>query len=256
MGESVVSAEAERHLRLLVLRAAWLNQAFVHWRYRPADVQALLPGGLTADTYDGSAWVTLSPFVMADVRPAGVPPPAPAVGSFLETNLRTYVRGPGGRQALWFLTIEVSTAAMLAARAMGAPYHSGSLTLRQGDRTYFYAGMRHGGGASYRLAVRRGEPVTAPSERDVWLTTRWHAFTRRAGLIWDTPVEHQPWPLHTATVENLAQSLTTAVGLPAPTGEPLVHFSPGVTPVRIGVSRPRRRAARIARDVTAVPPAS
>ncbi|MGW0565659.1 YqjF family protein [Streptomyces sp. NPDC003016] len=242
----MVSYGAEQRLRLRVLRADWLNQAFVHWPYRPADIQALLPGRLRADTYDGTAWVTLTPFLMADVRPAGVPSSVPALGTFLETNLRTYVRGPDGRQALWFLTIEVSCPAMLAARAVGAPYHQGSLSLRRDDGICSYSGARRGGGGAYRLAVRYGAPVT-PSERDVWLTTRWHAFTRRAGLVWDTPVEHAPWPLHTGAVENLTQSLTTAVGLPAPSRDPLVHFSPGVRRVRIGPSRPRWRAAGPAR---------
>ncbi|WP_208857903.1 YqjF family protein [Streptomyces flavidovirens] len=242
MGERVVSREAQRHLRLLVMRADWLDQAFVHWPYRPADVQALLPGRLTVDTYDDTAWVTLTPFVMAEVRAAGLPSPAPAARGFLETNLRTYVRGPDGCRALWFLTIEVSCAAMLAARAVGLPYHWGALTLRRDDGGCFYSGMRRGGGASYRLTVRRGEPLPAPSERDVWLTTRWHAFTHRAGLIWDTPVEHEPWNLHTGTAEGLAESLTAAVGLPAPSREPLVHVSPAVRQARIGASRPRYRA--------------
>ncbi len=57
-------------------------------------------------------------------------------------------------------------------------------------------------------------------------------------------MEHAPWPLHTGAVEDLAQSLTTAVGLPMPSQAPLVHFSPGVRRVRIGPSRPRWRVRR------------
>ncbi|MFC6022858.1 DUF2071 domain-containing protein [Plantactinospora solaniradicis] len=51
--------------------------------------------------------------------------------------------------------------------------------------------------------------------------------------------EHAPWPLHRAELVRLDQDLVTAVGLPAPTGAPLVHASPGV-PVRIGLWYPRR----------------
>ncbi len=179
----MVSYGAEQRLRLPVLRADWLSQAFVHWPYRPADVQALLPGGLRADTCDGTAWVTLTPFLMADVRPAGVPSSVPALGSFPETDLRTYVRGPDGRQALWFLTIEVSCPAMPAARAVRATYHQGALNLRRDGGIFSYSGVRRGGGGPYRLAVRCGAPVT-PSGRDVWLTTRWRAFTCRAVPGW------------------------------------------------------------------------
>ncbi|MEV8312070.1 DUF2071 domain-containing protein [Streptomyces flavidovirens] len=236
----MVSYEAEHHLRLPVLCAEWLNQAFVHWPYPPADVQALLPDGLTVDTYEGAAWVTVTPFLMT-ARPFGVPP-VMLGARFLETNLRTYVRTPDGREAFWFLTIEVDWAAMLAARAVGAPYNTGRLRMRRDGGVFMYSGTRHRGGPSYRLTVRAGEPIT-PKERDVWLTTRWRAFTRRAGLIWDTPAEHEPWPLHAATVQELEQSLTTAVGLPAPSQQPLAHFSRGVRQVRLAPSRPRWPAA-------------
>jgi uncharacterized protein len=48
------------------------------------------------DEYDGMAWVSLTPFLMAAVRPAGVPI-EPGFSTFPETNLRTYVRRPDGR---------------------------------------------------------------------------------------------------------------------------------------------------------------
>jgi uncharacterized protein YqjF (DUF2071 family) len=38
-----------------VLKAGWLQQTFVHWPFRPADVQVLLPRGLLVDDYDGMA---------------------------------------------------------------------------------------------------------------------------------------------------------------------------------------------------------
>jgi uncharacterized protein len=47
---------------------------FVHWRVMdPAQVQPLLPEGLTVDGYDGVAWVGLTPFLMANMRPLGIP---------------------------------------------------------------------------------------------------------------------------------------------------------------------------------------
>jgi uncharacterized protein YqjF (DUF2071 family) len=48
-----------------VLKARWLQQIFVHWPFRPADVQVLLPRGLPVDEYDGMAWVSFTPFLMA-----------------------------------------------------------------------------------------------------------------------------------------------------------------------------------------------
>ncbi|MCF0078182.1 YqjF family protein [Streptomyces lomondensis] len=227
-------------MRLPAVRAGWLTQTFVHWAYPPETVRALLPDGLSVDEYDGAAWVGLTPFVMADVRPHGVPAALPGLPTFAETNLRTYVRHRDGRDGLWFLTIEVACPLMLAARAIGAPYHQGTLRVSTDGGTVAYGGSRGTGRPSYRLVVRPGAPIE-PAERDVWLTSRWRAYTR-LGLLWETPVEHEPWPLAEARADVLEETLTTAVGLPAPGGEPVVHFSEGVRDVRLGPSRPCRRA--------------
>ncbi|MBY8846753.1 DUF2071 domain-containing protein [Streptomyces sp. SP2-10] len=236
----VVSYGPERRVCLPALRAGWLTQTFVHWAYSPDQVQRLLPEGLTVDTCDQCAWVSLTPFVMAGVRPPGVPAALP---SFAETNLRTYVCVRDGRDGLWFLSLEVGCPVMLAARAVGAPYHLGRLTLsREGD-VLTYAGARGRGGPSYRVVVRPGEPVR-PTRRDIWLTSRWRAFTRGYGVLWQTPVEHEPWPLRAACLEDIEESLTRAAGLPPPAHEPLVHFCDGVHKVRFGVSRPVRPAVR------------
>jgi uncharacterized protein YqjF (DUF2071 family) len=50
------------------------------------------------------------------------------------------------------------------------------------------------------------------------------------------PVDHEPWTLHSASLTHLEDSLIVRAGIPAPTGEPLVMFSPGVS-VRIGMPR-------------------
>ncbi|WP_167358898.1 YqjF family protein [Streptomyces curacoi] len=224
-------------MRVPALQAGWLRQTFVHWPYPPDEVQVLLPEELIVDEYEGAAWVGLTPFVMADVRPPGVPALVPGLPTFAETNLRTYVRHRNGRDGLWFLSIEVAWPLMLAARAVGAPYNPGTLSVSVNGDAVSYTGSRWGGEVSYRLVVRPGEPIS-PTERDVWLTSRWRAYTRRLGMLWETPVEHEPWPLSRAAVDVLDETLTTAAGLPAPTAEPLVHFSQGVRHVRLGVSRP------------------
>jgi len=224
-------------VRVPALRAGWLTQTFVHWSFPPEAVQALLPAELVVDEYEGAAWVGFTPFVMADVRPHGLPAAVPGLPTFAETNLRTYVLHRNGRDGLWFLSLEVACPLMLAARAVGAPYNMGTLSVSAGGETVSYAGSRWTGGASYRLVVRPGDKIT-PMERDVWLTSRWRAYTRRLGMLWETPVEHEPWPLADAAVDVIEETLTTAAGLPAPLGEPLVHFSEGVRHVRLGHSRP------------------
>ncbi|MEV3988700.1 DUF2071 domain-containing protein [Streptomyces sp. NPDC049837] len=234
----MASVSAEQPVTVPMLTARWLSQSFVHWAYPPEEVEALLPDGLEADLFQGRAWVGLTPFVMDSLKAFGaVPLPGPR---FLETNLRTYVRLPSGRDGLWFLSIEVGSPLMLAARVIGAPYHLGDLQAVTEGAVVRYKGLRRGVGPSpsYRLTVRVGDPVAEATEQDVWLTSRWRSVTRQAGVLWETPVEHEPWPLARAAVLDLHETLTAHAGLTPPAGEPVAHFSRGVGPVRLGVTRP------------------
>ena len=63
--------------------------------------------------------------------------------------------------------------------------------------------------------VLRPDPIQ-PSDRDIWLTGRWRAYTRRFGILFETPVEHEPWPLAAGVVEELTETLVTATGLQTP----------------------------------------
>jgi uncharacterized protein YqjF (DUF2071 family) len=127
---------------------------------------------------------------------------------------------------------------MLAARwAVGAPYHLGDLSVSDHRGAVIYAGARRGGDPSYHLVVRPGDPIQ-PSDRDIWLTGRWRAYTRRLGILFETPVEHEPWPLAVGVVEALSQTVLNSTGLPAPHDDPLVHYSTGVRNVHIGAPRP------------------
>jgi uncharacterized protein YqjF (DUF2071 family) len=81
-----------------------------------------------------------------------------------------------------------------------------------------------------------GAPL-AESERDElthFLTARFRLFTVIAGRLAAAEAQHPDWPLHHAELHHLDQDLVQSARLPPPTGDPLVHASPGV-PVRIGI---------------------
>jgi uncharacterized protein YqjF (DUF2071 family) len=234
--------EQEETVRRPATVQRWRALTFLHWRYDPASVQRLLPAGLEVDTWDGSAWVSLTPFLMVDIR-IGNLPPVPTLSTFPETNVRTYVRGPDGRDGLWFFSLEAdSLPLVLAARSLyGVPYRWAEMSVEERGDTIRYrsrrrSGRRGGGPVGHDIVVRPERPCDPAPEPADWLSGRWRAYSSLAGRLAVTPVEHDPWPLWTATLVSLEQSLLAAGGLPEPDGEPLVYHSPGVD-VRLGVPR-------------------
>src|ERR1700723_3052869 len=199
-----------------VMRQRWQRLTFLHWAYDPDAVQRLLPAGLTVDTFGGLAWVGLVPFYMQVHTPGdrGVP----WVSNFCETNVRTYARDREGRAGIWFLALD---AARLGAVAVARASY---------QLPYFWSSMRLTGPLAGQAPAGPAGPA---ADEEV-------AYSCRRRLPGPPPAaraEHPPWPLHRAEPVSVNDGLITAAGLPAPRGEPLVHYSPGVD-VRIG--RPER----------------
>lgn len=215
----------------------WETISFLHWPYEPGTVQRLLPEGLQVQTFDGAAWVGVTPFRIK-VRLPGVPV-LPRTGVFPETNVRTYVGSPDGRRGLWFLRMEVPALWFVGTlRAVGLPYHWQRMAIEQGDGRVTYVSTHRSppGDPSHLVVVRPGAPLRPPEggPRERFLTARWGAYHRRGPVLMYTPAEHPPWALHEADVEVCeVDPLLERAGLPPPDGPPLAHFSPGV-PVRIG----------------------
>lgn len=217
----------------------WQTFTFLHWAYDPAEVQRLLPADLEIHTYDGLAWVGLTPFVLADFHPPGLPA-IPGLSTFPETNLRTYVLNTKGVDGLWFFSLDADElATVLGARTLlQVPYQWAAMTVQANSTVTYRSRRRWSPAAGHDIVVVPGAPLATEQlvERDHFLTGRWRAFTKIADCVVTVPVEHQPWPLWRVRVDQLNQDLLTAAGLPEPQGEPLAHYSPGVD-VRVGLPR-------------------
>jgi uncharacterized protein YqjF (DUF2071 family) len=228
------------------MQQTWSDLTFLHWPYDPADVAPLLPAGLEPDTFDEKAWVGLIPFFMRNIRPPGVPAAIPWIGTFPETNVRTYVRGPDGVPGVWFCSLDITRlgAVLVSWMTYRIPYVWSKMTYTAvGDFRSYRSVRRWPGprGASSAVVAEVGEriPDEELTELDHFLTARWGLWAHTGRGPRYAPVDHDPWPLHRASLHHLDEDLTGAAGLPEPISGPHVRFSPGVD-VRIGV--PRRPA--------------
>ena len=217
----------------------WENLSFIHWRYPPDAVQAILPAGLEVDTFDGSAWVAVVPFRMVAVRPPWAPS-IPWLTTFPETNVRTYVRDAEGGVGVWFSSLDITRliGVVVARTWFRVPYTWASMNLDVQPTSARYHSVRRWPtrGPHVTASVTIGSPAS-PSPLLAFLTNRWRAYTvDGAGRISYGPVAHEPWSIHDAALEAFSESVVTAAGLPAPGGDPVVHYSRGVS-ARVGSLR-------------------
>ena len=227
--------------RPLMLQS-WCDLTFLHWRYPVEEVQRHVPSPLEVEQFDGSAWVAVAPFVIRDLRPPSFPT-LPWFSAFPETNCRTYVRAPDGSSGVWFFSLDAARATAVAGARIsyGLPYAWSRMRVTRREREVTYESRRlwpdtH---SRTRIVIEEGEPIKS-GEREIFLTARFRLFSFLFGRLSYANVDHPPWPLQTARVISLEQTLTTTAGLPQPDGPPVAHFSPHVS-VRIGA--PRRLVA-------------
>lgn len=221
-----------------MLRMRWARLTMVHWAVEPDRVQRHLPEGLTVDTFDGAAYVGLIPFDMRDVRPPGVPPVLPWVGDFPETNVRTYAVTPSGQRGVWFHSLEASRlgAVLVARTAFRLPYMWARMSITTGPRRIRYRTRRRWPGprgARSDLAVRIGDRLADDeiTPLDDFLFARWRFLDGWSdGRVIASPMRHEAWPLHAASIEHLDDELVAAAGYDGLVAEEpaSVRFSPEV----------------------------
>ena len=164
------------------MRQRWDRLTFLHWRFDPADVTRLLPGGLEAEVFDGAAWVGLVPFYMHVATGGGHM--LPWVSRFAETNVRTYVRNRDGISGIWFFSLDAARlgAVAVARSTYGLPYFWSEMDVEQSGREIFYRCRRRlpgPAGASSLARIEIGDRIRPADldERDHFLTARWILFS-------------------------------------------------------------------------------
>jgi uncharacterized protein YqjF (DUF2071 family) len=204
----------------------WHEISFFHFPCEPALLQKRLPPQLRVDEFDGTAWISITPFFLKGLRPPMVPQ---ALGlDFPETNLRTYVQGPHG-PGIWFFSLDAaSRSAVIGARtSVGLPYRLADMNVRITDTTNTYSSSRHGH-AAVSIAVEKGARISVKSPLDVFLTERYRLYSVHVSVVVTIEVAHPPWVLNTARILEFSERLRAAASLPDGDAPLLCHHSTGV----------------------------
>ena len=214
-----------------VMGQTWIDLLFAHWPVPPEWLRPAVPDALPIDTFEGSAWLGITPFEVVGARPRGLPP-LPWLSRFPELNVRTYVT-VGGRPGIWFLSLDAARALAVhgARRTYRLPYHHARMEITRADGRITY---RSASASAERpraaLDVTYG-PTGAPASPragtlEHFLTERYALYAVDAGhRLHRAEIHHAPWPLQPASAELRGNTMTAPYGLRLPSVEPLLHYS-------------------------------
>ncbi len=212
------------------MRQWWGKLLFMHWPVAPSAIRPLVPQSLSIDTYDGQAWLGVVPFTMWGVRPY-LTPPVPGLNAFHELNVRTYVHHecvPG----VLFLSMDInnSVAKWGGRQFYFLPYYDAEMSLVEDGRTIKYNSRRtstDAPAASFDAVWSHGGPLpqTEPDSLEFFLTERYCLYTEFKEQLYRCRIHHEPWPLRAARVTSHRSDVVEALGIPTPTGDPLLHYA-------------------------------
>jgi uncharacterized protein len=185
-----------------------------------ATLRRHVPEELELQTFDGSAWLGITPFRVSGLRLRGTLPP-PRLSSWLELNVRTYVT-VDDRPGISFLSLDADSrfAVQAAKQLYRLPYfHARIHAQQEGAWTDFSCergDLRFD--ARYRPIGLAQAPETGSLEH--FLTERYRLYVVSDGRVHAADIHHPPWPLQPAEA-TIARNIT-ALELE---GEPVTHFS-------------------------------
>jgi uncharacterized protein YqjF (DUF2071 family) len=207
---------------------SWIDLLFAHWAVPEATLRRAVPAGIPIDTFEGSAWIGITPFEIIGAHPRGVPP-LPWLSRFPELNVRTYST-IDGRPGIWFFSLDAARAPAVAAARLTyrLPYRHARMTITRRGARVDYQSRARSESAVLRAAYEPVGPATyaAPGTLEHFLTERYVLYTvDRHGRMRRAEIHHPPWPLQPARAELAVNTMTEPLGIPLPEQEPLLHYA-------------------------------
>jgi len=228
-----------RPRRRVVMYQEWHHLLFIHWEIAAEPLAALLPPGLELDTFHGRAFVGLIPFTMRGIRPRFLPS-SPWLSSFHETNVRTYVRRGDRDPGVWFFSLDAANpvAVAIARATFGLPYFHARMSLEVDTSPgagpvlryvseRLWAGSNRPRSQVHARVVGPAAPAN-PGSLEHFLAERYLLYTTRRGRLFQGQVHHDRYPLQTAEIDSLDETLLAAAGLVRAANSPMVQYAAGV----------------------------
>lgn len=177
-----------------VMTQTWEHLMFMHWEQAPDKIKALIPSELELDLYDGKAWITILPFKVTHQRFHWFPE-IPLLNTYLELNVRTYVKFKG-KVGVYFFTLDANhPLTVLGTKAMSLPYQLSKMEMLEENNEILFKSRRlfEYGKFSARYESASQPKQLEPGSLDYWLLERYCLFTKWGNLLLRGDIRHEKW---------------------------------------------------------------
>jgi uncharacterized protein len=201
----------------------WYDLLFAHWPVPSESLRSYVPPQLAIDTFEGSAWVGITPFHLR-MRPRGLP----VLSGFPELNCRTYVVHRG-KPGIFFFSLDASSRlAVWGARTVyHLPYFHARMKAQKHNKWIHYCSNRTKTPASFVARYTSEGPIyrTLRGSLGHWLTERYCLYVCFQKAVFRGEIHHLPWPIQGARCEIKENGIATASGIRLPDIPPLLNFA-------------------------------
>jgi uncharacterized protein len=215
-----------------VMGQTWERLLFAHWRVPYDQLREVVHPEIPLDSFDGSAWLAVTPFTVSGFHVRGMPPP-PGLSSFHEINVRTYAT-IGGKPGIYFISLDAASrlAVEAARRAYRLPYFEAEIGVEPGGdderMRYTHERTQHDGpaaGFAAEYAPTGATYYAKPGSFEHWAAERYCLYTvDEQQRVQRGEIHHPPWPLQEAGVEITHNTMARQIGIELE-GEPTAHYA-------------------------------
>ena len=207
----------------------WCNLLFAHWPVDPEALRPVVDPSLPIDTFEGKAWIGVTPFMVQAFR-LRLSPPLPLVHSFPEVNVRTYVT-VDGKPGIYFFSLDAGSrfAVESARRLYRLPYFTSRASLDERGGEVEWESERiddRNAPAALRTRYRAtgGAFEAEPGSLEHFLVERYCLYTVDEAGVHRGQIHHPPWQIQPARAEIEENTMARQIGLELE-GDPLLHLA-------------------------------
>jgi uncharacterized protein YqjF (DUF2071 family) len=205
----------------------WNNALFLHWKVPTDILKQFLPTGLTLDTFENEAWISVVAFTMERIRPKNLPSFSP-ISNFHEINIRTYII-QDNKPGVYFLNIEAQKqlSALISRKLSGLPYEKAKMKRNLQKEIQTYHSNQEKKGFEFAAKYQVSANFISKSELDLWLTERYCLYLDKNQKNYLYEIHHLPWELQEVEVSEIHTNYQ--IGSIDLNRKPnLIHYSKGV----------------------------